>query len=82
MSYKNLKKRLFDLKIKIENTSVLKLKSKNLDKDMITKDLVQYFIFFEELETQLKNDKSLKLEDYKKSLLLINKYISTVEKHL
>ncbi len=82
MSYKNLKKKLFDIKIKVEQTSVLKLKSKNLDKNMITKDLVQYFIFFEELEIKLKKDKSLKLEDYRKQLSLINKYIKTLEQHL
>lgn len=82
MSYIKLKERLVNVKLKLEKTSDLKLTLRQLDKEQITKDLIQYFIFFEELETKVKNDKNTNIEDYKKQIYLVNKYVNILEKHL
>lgn len=80
MNYNDLKTRLYKIKRVIEDTNNLKFISKNMDKNIITNDLVQYFIFIEELENKIKKDKSISIEKHKKELLLINQYISILEK--
>lgn len=80
MNYKELKESIIDLKFKIELLSEETIKEKGSDKDKITKALVKYIIFIDELERLLKEDPKQSIKDYTLQLGLINKYIKAVNK--
>lgn len=82
MNYKKLKENVFLAKIKIEKMSEMNLKRNKIDKKTVEKDLIQYLIFFEELENKIKLEPKIKINDYKKNILHIERYMQVLNKML
>lgn len=79
MSYKKLKEDLINIIELLDNISDEELKNKELNKESIMKDLIQYMIFFEELEQQIKRNRTT-LENHKDKFKIIKKYLIVLEK--
>lgn len=80
MSYKKLKERLIESKIKFEQLDECYLKDLNIKKDTINRNLIQYFIFFEELEQKIKLNPSVKIQSYGRQIHLIVEYLDVLDK--
>lgn len=79
MSYKKLKERLFNSKIQFERIDDKTLNNLNINRKDIDKNLIQYFIFFEELENKTKLNPDIKIQSYGREIHLIIEYLDTLD---
>lgn len=78
MNYKDLKQETLNYFLKIKDISIFDLEKKDIEKQEVLEDLMRFMIFFEELELKEKN-KELKKIEYKKTLIKVKKYLSTLD---
>lgn len=82
MTYNDLKLKLIRFKLILEKTTEKECSKLGLDKRQVEKDIIQYVIFIEELESLLKKDKTRKMSEYNKQLNLINHYLDVLDKKI
>lgn len=79
MNYKDLKIKLIKIKMSIEKLDEQFFNDKDLSKNEINNALIQYIIFFEELEDILKENELKSVNKYRKQLNIINDYLVELE---